>query len=178
MNNAMSVNPHTLDMMERDHMVQYLRDEAGFNMPSHTKDDTLKQKIKDYWRSEGLFQHEDAPAMRTPKSIGSNAHRAWHRIMIPFGGEQDQGARRPVAVTVNGETLTIPRNQEVDVPVAWIEALRNAIKVTIDPVSGEQYSTPRYGFTIIQRDIKADERIRSVTHKPAIAVSAPSPLPM
>ena len=175
---VITVHPHNLQMLEKEDLFAYLRDTAGLSPPSHTKAETLIGKIKDYWAENHMFQQELSEEANTVESIGSEQYQKWHRILIPFGGDTDQGARRTVPVSVNGHTITIPRNQEIDVPAAHVEALRNAVKVKIDPVTGEHFSTPRFGFSIIERDIPPEQRTRSLKHKAASTVKAPAPMRM
>ncbi len=74
---------------------------------------------------------------------------------LRIGTTSMPGGKEPVPVGVNGKTVVIQRNVDVDVPARYFFALENAIReeVTQDPKTGEIDVTEvtNYPFNVITR---------------------------
>lgn len=85
----------------------------------------------------------------TPADV---AKRKTVRIMIPLQ-EGVPGGMDAVPVGVNGKVARIMRGKEVDVPVEYVEALKNAVKVIYDRDEHSRPINPRevpiYPFSIL-----------------------------
>lgn len=76
------------------------------------------------------------------------------KVRIYVETQDIPGGDKPVAVSVNGRAMLIPRGKEVDVPRPYVHVLQNAVRDIYDPLEGGGISTtprkvPSYPFRVI-----------------------------
>lgn len=96
--------------------------------------DALIAKIRPAWTRTTIeldAEAVDAAGAKriTPKDIARSGRKIV-RIRIP---STDQvGGKEPVPVSVNGKAMYIPRDEDVDVPAEYVEALNHAKRTVYD----------------------------------------------
>lgn len=107
-----------LKKASKDEIRQYARDELGLTFPPAAGVDTMRSAVA---QALGL-DAEDKPkeAKVVPEADG--------RIAIVIHKTGEQGGDRAVPVGVNGRMYLIKRGEEVRVPAAVVEVLKNAVE--------------------------------------------------
>jgi hypothetical protein len=81
----------------------------------------------------------------------------WLRDKVVLRSQPGPGGSDAVHVTVNGYTMGIPRDVEVDLPRPFVDALRNAVmdEIVEDPVTKEETvkHVPRFYFEVRQEGV-------------------------
>lgn len=95
---------------------------------------------------------EPGPKKSDVPTFLPGSKRVFMTINIPKGNGPAGG--RPVSVGVNGRTALIKRAEDVDVPIEYVEVLKNAQRIQYDkdengsPINPQR--VPRYPFSIIR----------------------------
>jgi hypothetical protein len=89
---------------------------------------------------------EDAPP--TAKQVGAKPLGgepvAPEKVKILIARTEDAGGDEPVPVGVNGPIMLVPRGEPVEIPYAYYEVLKNAVKDIYDPLpDGGMNPVPR-----------------------------------
>jgi len=132
------------------------RDTLGLNLPPNCKIDTLRSKVSAAWDKDFILVVEAAD---TSPQVGSDPQPitpeqqppedSMVRIIITV--TEEAGGNQPVPVSVNGKAMLIPRNEEVDIPFKYYEALKHAVAHKYDPLPDGGLNpipreVPRYPF--------------------------------
>jgi len=102
-----------------------------------------------------FIEVEDAAPVQAQRiAIGQTVADADRKLVKIIIAQQDgPGGKEPVVVGVNGRVARIERGKEVLVPIEYIEALKNANKVTYDKgPNGEPINpsfVPTHPFSIL-----------------------------
>lgn len=104
----------------------------GMSFPPNAKTETVRSKIRAAWTKGEILVEvpeeaaEPAPGAPPPAPPGHRAPDP-HKVRIILQRTDEPGGDEPVPVGVNGRVMLIPRGEEVEIPMAYYEALKNAI---------------------------------------------------
>lgn len=148
----------------------------NLNLPGiqpSTGDAKLREKIQAA-TGESVIYVEDSvteaekqgKAPRTPVASGSKrkakvvmdpmrfAYRD-PRFLINIAAERGKGGKTPVAVSVNGTCILLPRGIDIEVPARYFFAMRNAVATIIEDIFDDknmpvrqESEVPQYQFSI------------------------------
>jgi hypothetical protein len=145
------LDQNTIRTATKEDLIQYCQDELGFNPHPNIGLDTLISRVEEVWKGQG----------RTPQSVPvakigeTKDGEKWLRIILHNTSLE---SNRPQPVSVQGYTITIPRNVEVDVPARFVESLDHAIMNVVHPETKEQIEVRRFPYTTVIADVTPEQR--------------------
>lgn len=142
---------------------EYAETVLGMKIHPNAKRETIVAKIEaaNTGNSQITIPNVEVPIMPTEQATASAREEAGRKnsgevrkVRILIETQEIPGGDQPVPVSVNGRAMLIPRGKEVDVPVHFVEALKNAVRDIYDPIKeGGVGTEPRkatsYPFRII-----------------------------
>jgi hypothetical protein len=141
------------------------------DVPERTTRADLMALIGPAWPAPHIFV--EAADVDEREDVQTDEARAVARVRLNVGGASEDpkwliriantelpGGRDPVPVGVNGRHVVIQRGVEVEVPHRYIEAIQNAVRISVtqDQRTQEMHTTSfsNYPLEIIERPSKAD----------------------
>lgn len=105
----------------------------GMSFPPNAKTEAIRSKIRAAWTKEEIPIEapeavEDTPQGTRPPSVTAEQRPPGpQKIKIIIQRTDEPGGDEPVPLGVNGRVMLVPRGEEVEIPTAYFEVLKNAV---------------------------------------------------
>lgn len=132
-----------LNAMDRNELVEQA-ELLGVEFSGRESADSIRGKLADALGidlGDAAVPTKKASTRKAAEPKGKKEKR--YKLTIATSESDD----KPVPVTINGYTYTIPRGVEVEVPEAVIEVLKNAVGQKLDPKTKEWREVLSYPFS-------------------------------
>lgn len=169
----------TIPLKDATHAQLFRYATVNLNLPSvqpNTGDDKLRERIKAATGENVIYAQasvdDDEPIGKRPRTpVNTTNQRAKKdivmdplrfaykdpRFLINIAAERGKGGKTPVAVSVNGTCMLLPRGEDIEVPARYFFALRLAVATIIEDIFDDknmpvrqETEVPQYQFSVLR----------------------------
>lgn len=122
----------TIEEASTEALRNFAEAHLGLAIHANTARKNIVAKISEAWDNDYILVMEEQQGshVQETKRAPEGVKPDQYRILIPK--TEDPGGDEPVPVGVNGKVMLVPRGKPVDVPKAYYEVLRNAVRHVYD----------------------------------------------
>lgn len=140
------MNKIKLSDATRPQLLTFARETAGIaGVNAHSKVEELRSKLSACGYEE-ITVSPDAP-IEKPVSKEVSAKKG-KKVTVMIANSELAGGDLPVALSVNGKAMSVPRGKMVDIPYEYYEVLKNAVAKTWDSTMEESREVPAYPYQV------------------------------
>lgn len=129
----------------------------GMTFPDDEKTEAIRAKIAAAWSKPEIpigDEPEPAPKAEAKPKAAAKAEGKPKKVRLIVHGSDDEDGNEPIQLGVNGKVMLVPRGEEVEIPYAYFEVLKNAVTHRYEPLrDGGINPVPRkvqlYPFQVI-----------------------------